>query len=392
MQSARIDQLRAHYRTHLLENVVPFWLNHAPDREYGGYFNFLDRQGQVYDTDKAIWLQSRAVWMFAKLYNTVEQRPEWLEAARLGYDFLHQHAFDIDGRMFFHTTREGKPLRKRRYIFTETFGIIACAEYARASGDEQALQRAKDTYKLVLNLLRAPGALPPKVYPRTRQTVSHAIPMILLATSQEIRQVDPDPLYNQVIDDALDDIFTLFVKRDIPALLETVGPHGERLDSFEGRTINPGHAIESAWFIMTEGRNRNDQSLISKAAEIIDWSLDKGWDKSFGGLLYFVDAEGKPPHQLEWDMKLWWPHTEALYALLLAHHLTGEDRYADWHTRVHEWTFANFPDPEYGEWYGYLHRDGSISTPLKGGMWKGFFHLPRALWLCYTLLGEMQGQ
>ena len=389
MKAQRINELRKHYQNCLLDDVIPFWLRHSLDHEHGGYLNCLDRDGSVFNTDKAMWLQCRAIWLFSKLYNTLEPRDAWLDAAKCGFDFVAKYGFDTDGRMFFTVTCDGRPLRKRRYLFTETFGVIACAEYAKATGDESALQRAKDLYGLITDLYRTPGALPPKTLPQTRATKSQAMPMILLATTQELRQVDSDPLYTEVIDDSLGQILNHFLKPDERALFETVGPNGERLDSSEGRCLNPGHAIETAWFIMHEARHRNDLSLIRSALDILDWSLEWGWDKKYGGILYFVDVEGKPPEQLEWDMKLWWPHTEALYALLLAHHLTGEAKYDDWYEKVHEWSFGHFPDPEYGEWFGYLHRDGSLSLSLKGSMWKGAFHLPRALLQCFTLLEEM---
>ena len=389
MEQQLINQLRNQYSDCLFNDVLPFWLKHAPDREYGGFLTYLDRDGSVYSTDKPVWLLGRTIWMFSKLYNTVEKRPEWLDMAKLGYDFLTKHAFDTDGRLFFMLTRDGRPLRKRRYLFSESFAIIACAEYAKAAGDEEALEHARATYRLMVKLHNTPGALPPKVIPETRVTKSHAMPMILIATTQELRQVDSDPLYQEVMDDALHQILRHFVHRDEHALFETVGPGGERLDSPQGRCINPGHAIESAWFIMHEGRHRNDPDLIRSALEILDWSLDWGWDKEFGGLLYFVDAEGKPTEQYEWDMKLWWPHAEALYALLLAHHLSGDEKYLMWLERMREWAFDHFADPGYGEWFGYLHRDGTVSHYLKGNTWKGPFHVPRTLWLSLRLLDEM---
>lgn len=389
MKRERIAELREHYRQALLDDVVPFWLKHSLDDECGGYLTCLDRDGSVYGTDKGMWMQGRGTWLFSKLYNTVEQRDEWLAAAQCGYDFLVKHGFDTDGRMFFTVTRDGRPLRKRRYLFTETFGAIACAEYARATENEEALKRAKDTYRLIIDLYRTPGALPPKIIPETRVTKTHDMPMILLGITQELRQVDSDPLYGEVVDDSLDQILSHFVKPEERALFETVGPNGERLDSPSGRCICPGHAIETSWFMMHEGRHRNDPSLIRRAAEILEWSLEWGWDDEFGGLLYYVDAEGKPPEQLEWDMKLWWPHTEALYALLLAHHLTGAANYLDWYEKMHEWTFSHFADPEYGEWFGYCHRDGSLASRLKGSIWKGPFHVPRALLDCLKLLDEM---
>ena len=390
MRTERIQQLAQQYRDSLLEDVIPFWLKHAPDRQHGGFLNCLDRDGSVYNTDKAMWIQCRTVWTFSKLYNEVEQRPEWLDAARSGYEFITRHGFDADGRMFFVVTRDGRPLRKSRYLFTETFGAIACAEYSKASGDQNALRKAIDIYRLIIDLHRNPDRLTPKVMPETRVTRAHAMPMILLSTSQELRKVDDDPLYKAVVDQSLHEVLHHFMKPEEKALFEIVGPHGERLDSPEGRCINPGHAIETSWFIMHEARQRNDPSLLHAALEVLQWSLERGWDKEFGGILYFVDVEGKPTEQLEWDMKLWWPHTEALYALLLAYHLTGDSLYEEWYERVHAWSFSHFPDPQHGEWFGYLHRDGSVSSHLKGSMWKGPFHLPRALLHGWKVLEEMQ--
>ncbi len=390
MRRDRLLELREVYRRELFESVLPFWLTHSLDHVNGGQFNSLDRDGSVFDTDKSMWLQGRALWMFAKLYNEVERCPDWLAAARHIYDFIMRCGFDSDGRMFFAVTAEGRPLRKRRYLFTETFAVIGLAEYARASGDKAALQRAIGTYRLVVDHLRNPGRLKPKVYPETRRAKAHNVSMIMLATTQELRlAAPPDPLYVEVVDEALDQILNHFLDEEAGAVFEVLGADGERLDTDDGRRITPGHTMESAAFVLTEAIARGDEALIPPALKMIDYSLARGWDDKYGGLLYFVDAEGKPPTRLEWDMKLWWPQAEALYALLLAYHVSGDDKYAKWFERMQDWTFAHFPDPEHGGWYGYLRRDGSISTPLKGGMWKGFFHTPRALWLCWRLLGEM---
>ena len=390
MMRDRLIKLREIYRQELFERVIPFWLNHSLDPVHGGQFNSLDRAGSVFDTDKSMWLQGRALWMFSKLYNEVERRPAWLDAARHIYDFIMRCGFDDDGRMFFAVTADGRPLRKRRYLFTETFAIIGLAEYARAAGDAAALNRAIGAYRLVVDHLRQPGKLKPKIYPQTRRAKAHNVSMIMLATTQELRlAAPPDPLYTEVVNDALDQILNHFLDDEAEAVFEVLGADGERLDTDDGRRITPGHAMESAAFVMNEAIARNDNSLIPPALKMIDYSLARGWDAEYGGLLYFADIAGKPPTRLEWDMKLWWPHAEALYALLLAYHLSGDDKYARWFERMHEWTFHHFPDPKYGGWYGYLHRDGSVSTPLKGGMWKGFFHTPRALWLCWKLLGEM---
>ena len=389
MQKKNIKKYLELYRDGLLNDTVPFWQKHAPDRECGGFFNILDADGSVVGTDKPVWVMGRATWLYSRLYNVVEKRPEWLALAKHGVDFLEKHCFDGDGRMFYSVTRNGAPLRKRRYLFSETFGTIAFAEYARASGEEHYKSRAQKLYRLILHHDRTPGLLEPKIIPRTRQLKSHAMPMILMSITQVLRQGGDDPLYKEVIDDALHQIEHHFLKPDFCALLENVGVDGEFLDEPMGRVINPGHAIETAWFIMEESRYRNDKSLMSLALKILDWSLEWGWDPKYGGILYFRDCRSRPCEQYEHDMKLWWPHNEAIYATLLAHFLTGEKKYEDWHARIQKWAYAHFPDREHGEWFGYLHRDGTVSSTLKGNMWKGPFHLPRMQLYCWKLLELM---
>lgn len=390
MDQKRIDQLYEFYKDYLFENCLPFWLKNSLDHKYGGYLTCLDREGGVYNSDKSVWFQGRGAWMFSRLYNTVERRQEWLDAAKSGYDFLTEHCFDKDGRMFFTVTQDGRPLQKRRYMFSETFAVMACAEYSKAGGDGNALKKAWQIYDMVMDLYYNPGRLEPKINPETRAVKSLALPMILLNTTQTLREIDNNPRLDKVAHELAETIFRDFYKPGEKALFETVGLKGERLDSPQGRCINPGHSIEAAWFIIHEGRHRNERGFIDKALKVLDWSMELGWDKAHGGLLYFADIEGKPAEQLEWDMKLWWPHTEALYALLLAHHITGDSKYEAWYETIHEWSFSHFGDKTFGEWFGYLHRDGTVSNALKGSLWKGPFHLPRALLLNIELLEEMK--
>ena len=389
MERKRMEELLAVYRDGLLNDTVPFWMKHTIDREYGGFLNFLDQDGSVVNTDKPVWVLGRFIWLMSALYNRVEKKAEWLETAKHGIDFIEKHCFDTDGRMFYEVTRDGRPLRKRRYLFTETFGVIAFSEYSLAAGDEERLDRARSLYRLLIRYSQNPELLPPKIYPQTRQAKSHAMAMILLATTQQLRRTGDDPLYEEVINHSLEEVFRDFMHEDVKAVFETVGPNGERLDSPEGRSIVPGHAIETAWFIMEEGRHRKDDALIEKACTILDWMLDWGWDPKYGGLLYYVDVEGKPCEPYEHDMKLWWPHNEAIYACLLAYRLTGKKKYEEWFEKIHEWSYSHFPDRKNGEWFKYLHRDGTVSSTLKGNRWGGPFHLPRMQLNCWKLLEEM---
>lgn len=385
-----LARLRDQYRDGLLLDTIPFWFPRSVDREHGGFITSLDRDGSILQDDKSVWFQGRFTWMLATLYNTVEQKEEWLALARHGVDFINRCCFDTDGRMFFSLTREGRPLRKRRYIFSEIFTVMALATYGVAAGDERYKRQALDLFKLVLRHLNRPDLLPAKTDPAVRPMKGLAIPMVLLVTAQELRNAVDDPLCTRVIDQAICEVERDFMKPEFKCVLETVGPNGEFYDNFDGRMVNPGHAIELGWFILEEARLRNnDKRLIALGTKIVDWSYEIGWDQAFGGILYFRDARGLPCTEYWHDMKFWWPQNETIIATLLAFQLTGNEKYARWHRAAHDWAYAHFPDPQYGEWFGYLHRDGSVSTTLKGNMWKGFFHLPRMQWYCWQRLEEM---
>jgi N-acylglucosamine 2-epimerase len=378
------------YRDTLLGDILPFWLKHGLDREHGGIITSVDRDGTIIDTDKSVWFQGRAGWMFATLYNTVEPRSDWLDAARSCVEFSRKHCHSPEGKMYFSVTREGKPLRMRRYVFSESFAAISYAAFARATGEERAREEAIKAYATYLHYSFTPGVMPPKFEP-TRPAKSIGGHMINIVTAQELRTNLGDVnvsgrSFSEWIDFSISEIESNFYKPEHQALMETVGPNGEVIDHFDGRTLVPGHAIEAAWFIMHEGKLRKDKRLVQLGLQVLDWMWERGWDKEHGGLYYFRDLRGLPVQEYWHDMKFWWPHNEAIIATILAWRLTGDDKYAQWHKMVHDWSFAHFPDPEFGEWYGYLHRDGTVSVPLKGNMWKGPFHLPRMLLYCWQLL------
>ncbi|MEZ5324916.1 MAG: AGE family epimerase/isomerase [Verrucomicrobiales bacterium] len=373
------------YRTTLLGDTLPFWLPRAVDQEHGGYLIFRDRDGSLVDDDKSVWQQGRFAWLLATLYNTLEPREDWLEASRSGIQFLRDHCFDDDGRMFFHVTRDGRPLRKRRYYFSECFATIALAAYAKASGSAEAADEARGLFAKCLDYYENPGQFPAK-FTATRPAKAIGAPMILLNVTQQMRETIGLDNADAYIDRFIEEIRRDFVKPDIACVMEQVAPDGSIIDHFDGRTLNPGHAIECAWFILHEAKHRNDKSLTALGCQILDWMWERGWDKEFGGLLYFTDVYGKPVQEYWHDMKFWWPHNEAEIATLLAYQLTGHEKYADWHHQVHTYSLKTFHDPEHGEWFGYVHRDGRLSSTLKGNMWKGPFHMPRMQWYCWRLL------
>lgn len=384
-----IKQWAESYKRDLTENIMPFWMEHGWDKVNGGVYTCLDRDGSLMDSTKSVWFQGRFAFICAYAYNNVEKNPVWLEAAKSTLDFIEKHCFDKNGRMYFSVTADGKPLRMRRYVFSETFAAIAMSEYALATGEQKYAERAMQIFEDTQRFLTTPGILAPK-FEETVQLQSHSIIMILINVGSCIRKVINDPKLTQQIDDSIAKLKKYFMHPEFKCLLETVGMNGEFVDTNMTRTINPGHCIETSWFIFEEAKLRNwDKDMTDMALQIFDWSWDWGWDKQYGGIINFKDCKNLPPQDYSQDMKFWWPQCETIIASLYAYLATGDDEYIYKHQRISEWTYAHFPDNELGEWYGYLHRDGTVAQPAKGNLFKGPFHIPRMMVKAYSLCQEI---
>lgn len=382
------------YKKDLTENIMPFWMKYGLDRENGGVYTCVDRDGSLMDTTKSVWFQGRFAFICSFAYNNVEKNQEWLDAAKSTLEFIEKHCFDEQGHMYFSVTAEGKPLRKRRYVFSETFAAIAMSEYALATGDQHWAKRAIQVFEDTQRFLATPGFLPAK-FEADVKLQGHSIVMILINVGSCIRKVVNDPKLTQQIDESIEKLKKYFIHPEFKCLLETVGENGEFIDTNMTRTINPGHCIETSWFIMEEAKLRGwDKPMLDMALQVFDWSWDWGWDKQYGGIINFRDCKNLPPQDYSQDMKFWWPQCETIIASLYAYLGTGDEKYLYRHERISEWTYAHFPDAEYGEWYGYLHRDGTVAQPAKGNLYKGPFHIPRMMikgyMLCQEILKELE--
>lgn len=382
----RAGRLARQYRQALIEDVLPFWLEHSLDRQFGGYFTCLDEHGDVYDTDKFTWLQARQVWTFAMLFNRLERRPEWLEAARIGAEFLAAHVRDPHGQWYFSLTREGAPLVQPYNIFSECFGAMAFAQYALASGDEHAARLALEAWSNIQRRKENPKGQWSKIVPGTRPMVSCTLTMILSNLVLEMEPLLDRAIVEEHLDSCVHTIMERFIDAESGLMYEHIAPDNSHPDTFEGRLIIPGHGLEAMWFMMTIAERRGDVDLLERAIRTALSILEFSWDRDHDGIFYFLDARGKPLLQLEWDMKLWWVHAEALVALAKAVRQAPSEplraRAWSWYKRVHDYTWARFPDPHFGEWFGYFHRDGRHVNRIKGGKWKGCYHIPRALYVC----------
>jgi N-acylglucosamine 2-epimerase len=379
-----LSHLKNIYETELFERVIPFWEKHSIDRQNGGFWNCLDRDGNRYDTTKYMWLNGRQTWMFSKLFNTVEQRPEWLEIARLGATFLRSHARRDDHRVYFSLTEDGRPVHIQRKIFTECFYVMALAEYSRASGDISAMTEAREILEKIWEWSTDLTKVGRPSFSGQTPSQSLAIPMILLNLIEEVAGENRGE-FRVEVEECIRRML-LHVHTEDQTVYELVGPDGEFLNSIEGRLLNPGHAIEAGWFLQHWAQYLGREDLSKTAINMVRWSYQRGWDQEHGGIFYFLDSKGYSPVPLEWDMKLWWPHCESLYAHLLNYSITGEESDLQAFRQVHDYAFKHFSDPEHGEWFGYLNRRGEVTHRFKGGPYKGCFHVPRALLMVWKHL------
>ena len=377
------------YSGTLLDNIIPFWMNNSGDKEFGGYLTCLNRQGKVFDTDKFTWLQCRQVWCFSMLYNKVEKNKLWLDFAIHGAEFLKKHGRDAEGNWYFSLTREGRPLTQPYNIFSDCFAAMGFGQLFQATGNREYGEIAFQTFQNILGRQNNPKGKYNKAYPGTRPLQNFSLPMILCNLVLEIEPLLDSVSVNSTIERGIHVVMNVFYQPQYGLILEHVTPEGGFSDSFEGRLVNPGHVLEAMWFIMELAVRKDDKAFIKNAVEISLNMLEYGWDGKYGGIFYFLDIKDHPPEKLEWDQKLWWVHVEALVCMLKGYFLTGDERCWNWFEKVHQYTWDHFPDREYGEWFGYLNRQGEVLLSLKGGKWKGCFHIPRSLFQCWKTLEDI---
>ena len=390
MTESNINYLRQNaewYKAELTERIMPFWLEHGLDKVNGGVYTCVDRDGTLMDSTKSVWFQGRYGYVTAYAYNHIEKNPAWLEASRSCIDFIERHCIDpADGHMYFSVTAEGKPLRKRRYVFSDCFAAIAMAEYSKASGDPAYAAKALDIFRHIRFMLSTPGFLEPKSMESGR---GHSITMILVNVALVLKQVSDDPVLDEQIRSSIHDIEAYFMHPEFECILEGVTPDGGLIDTCEGRTINPGHGIETAWFLMQASEVMGEPHFKDLGLTIFDWQYKWGWDEEFGGVINFRDCRGLPCQDYSQDMKFWWPQCETIIAALYSYKMTGDEKYLDIYRMANDWAKEHLVDPDYPEWFGYLHRDGTVAQPAKGNLFKGPFHIPRMLTIASMLCNEI---
>lgn len=384
-----------------LDRVIRFWVKNSPDWENGGYLVCLDTLGKVYDTLKPVWLQGRQTWMFSEFFTKIERKPEWLRICELGANFLRDHCRAPDGSWYFSVNRRGKPLVQPYNIFSDCFATMALSGYAVAAGQKWARQMAAETYANIIRRSSNPKGQWSKAVPGGMPSRALALPMIEVNLAMVLSEhlaaapmegdaelaarhgLSPERIRGRIVS-LLENLFKDFVDPATGLMHEHIMENPEDQDSYGGRLVNPGHTLECCWFVIEAAKTLPDEpykalkeQVIAKSCELMLKTLDFGWDKTFGGIFYFMDMKGAPVEQLEWDQKLWWVHVEAMIACAIAFRETRRPVFGEWYRRLHEYSFNHFVDKINGEWFGYLNRRGEVLLALKGGKWKGCFHVPR---------------
>ena len=374
------------YKNELVENVMPFWEKHSVDKEYGGFYTCLERNGDVFDTDKFMWLQGRQVWTLSSLYDKLEPNENWKNMAIHGAEFMLKNGRDQNGDWYFSLDRFGNPLMQPYNIFSDCFATMGLAALYKITHNDEYGQVAHNTFKRILERQNNPKGKYNKTFYGTRNLKGFSLPMILSNLSMELEHIVGSTLVDELIEQVIYEVMDVFYQQETGLIMENVHLDGSFSDTFEGRLVNPGHTIEAMWFMMDLADRRKDPILLKKCIDIAIRALEFGWDEKFQGIFYFKDILNRPPQQLEWDQKLWWVHLEALVCMAKGFAYTGDERCKQWFERLDAYSFKYFSDPQFGEWYGYLNRQGEPLLTLKGGKWKGCFHVPRALFKVYETL------
>lgn len=391
----QVRELAAFYRRHLLDDIMAFWTQRTGDDKHPGHLHQFNREGELTATDKYVWCQGRQTWMFAALCNHLERRDDWLALARTGRDMLVQHAHAGGGRFHYHLERDGTVRDASRSWFTDTFALSGLCEYALASGSDEDMPLIETAFDTWARHYDDPAFAEHHHFQLDPKLRYHAIPMILLGLAPTARALLGAERIDPLAEDALNRVLWRFAKDEHELLFEVLDGEYNVIDTPKGQTINPGHVLESMWFCLEEAMYRQDQRAIDRAVQVTRWAYHNGLDREQGGLYAFTSPTGGPPpgegppnnFGENWDTKIWWVHSEALYVLALAALTRGDGELWQAFLDQHDYAQRVFADPEYGEWYCYMERDGSPRRLDKGTWVKSAFHIPRAL-MKLTLLLE----
>lgn len=406
-------------RAALTESILPFWWR-SIDAAHGGVFNCWNNAGtQLLSRDKFTWSQGRFAWLWSRLAEITSRgllpgsAERFLAHAERTAAFLEHHAFLRDGRCAFLLAEDGavKELEPGAgaapSIYADCFVAMGLAECARASGKRSPLDRA---WALAADIRRrvSTGDVPTHPYPIPAGYESHGLAMILLNVALVLEDAC-DHLHDARLDAAraltIQSAARIFDQFMLPGgrIIELRRAGGaDPGDCLLDRHLNPGHALEGTWMLLTVALRIGRDDWTARAIEAVRFALERGWDEEEGGIMLYADCAGGAPRgsigdgayesavRTNWATKLWWVHSESLYATLLAYRISGDETLRIWFWRIWEYAFGVFPQPDaaIGEWIQIRDRGGKplervVALPVKDP-----YHIARNLIQVLELCAE----
>ncbi len=408
------------YKEHLEKVILPFWTKNALDLENGGVYTCFSMDGAtLISRDKYTWSQGRFLWLASRLVRIARageldvDMDLFLEVAEKTASFLFSHVFLDNGHCAFVLSNQGVPKlvgnqeRLDASMYADCFVCLGFTEYASVTGDLELLNRAWDLYLSVLDRAET-GDIVTEPYTVPSELTVHGIPMILLNLSYELYRVfkeKGDPRTETAMSHSQTHINSLWLQYDVEAKVlreHTVKPPFPK-EGWEGTLlcehIAPGHTAETLWMMMEFARDLSDWDLIDRCLAALKQTFRLAWDDQFGGLFRFVGLRGGAPNGRmmgtsyedqvldTWDMKLWWVHTEFLYAAYLGWSLTQDQECRAMAEQIHQYTFTTFPNPNetLGEWLQKRDRQGLPQDKIVALPVKDPYHIARDLLLLMSL-------
>jgi N-acylglucosamine 2-epimerase len=418
------NELHDFYRDHLFNILLPFWMKNGIDHDHGAFLTCFNNAGDTLKSKKKyIWSQGRFLWMLSRLYYAFkdymnpEEAAGLIKAAGQGALFLKEHALLANGKCAWVLDQKGSPILTGRNgaekkpaegdefdsgIAADEFLIYGMAEYARAADNPEYCKFALKLFDSVYERLQSGDY---KTFPHDTPNgyKTHEKSMIMRETAREL--ADIASFFNdhsahrltEIANSYMQETIANYVKRDDKILLEMIKQdNNTAYYEILGSYVNPGHALEDAWFIMHFACRAGDLEAKKTGTEIVRWMATLGWDAKYGGLFQFLHKDGKPPkgsisyrnrenHVIRelrenWSNKLWWVHSEALYALILVYEKTGDSWFLKTYWQFHGYVFKTFPNPDkmVGEWIQIRDRKGNPEDKVAALPVKDPYHITRA--------------
>jgi len=345
------QKLAADYQQALVRQVVPFWLAHSPDPAYGGYFDWLTTTGAVIEGDKFVVRQAQQAYAFARLYNTIDAQPHWLDHARLGITFLSRFAHGDRLHCYDQLDRLGHPVAQATTNESDAYTLMAYGQFYRATKDDEWAMLAKSLLTTVLADLDDARTEMMSVRVPTVRNVRYLRDWVtgIRAMISSSHLLDDDS-WKDSMAGLVQSIQQLFVDSRTDTVRSCVLSDGGYINTPEGRRLDVGLTLQLVNALFEYCELVPNRKLAQQVAGWCLYTCEQAWDETAGGLRNFVDQKAQAatePDGYRWA----WVMVEGLLALSKSYLHTRHADCLKWFRRLHEYTFAVFPGAAETGWH-----------------------------------------